>query len=248
MSCQVSTSSLLSAWERGLPQSPTRRALTLLAATYPGFGEDELFNLSIGERDGLLMDLREALFGSSMTCLAQCTQCAEQLEMAIDLADIRIKPTAKPVVPLTLELPDYRLDFRLPTSQDLLLIESQTDLAAARQLLLERCLLMIQRDDQMQALNDLPDEILNQVEAAMSDADSQADVQLALTCPACRNHWLSAFDIASFLWCEINAWAGRIINEVHLLAKAYGWRESDILALTPTRRRFYLTLISGAGV
>lgn len=248
MSCQVSTSSLLSAWERSLPQSPTRRALTLLAATYPDLSDDELFSLSIGERDGLLMDLREALFGSGMTCLAQCTQCAEQLEIAIDLADIRIKPTVEPVAPLTLELPDYRLEFRLPTSQDLLMIESQTDLAAARQLLLERCLLTMQRDDQMQTLNDLPDEVLHKVEAAMSDADSQADVQLALTCPACRNHWLSAFDIASFLWCEINAWARRIINEIHLLAKAYGWGETDILALTPTRRRFYLTLISGASI
>lgn len=244
----VSTSSLLSAWERSLPQSPSRRAMTLLAAAYPALGEDELFSLSIGERNGLLMDLREALFGSGMTCLAQCPQCAEQLEMAIDLADIRINPAAKPLAALTLELPDYRLDFRLPTSQDLLLIEGQTDLAAARELLLERCLLLIRQDDRTQSFNDLPDEILNQVETAMSDADSQADVQLALTCPACQNRWLSVFDIASFLWAEINAWAGRIINEVHLLAKAYGWREADILALTPTRRRFYLTLISGASI
>ncbi|HSB10234.1 MAG TPA: phage baseplate protein, partial [Blastocatellia bacterium] len=32
---------------------------------------------------------------------------------------------------------------------------------------------------------------------------------------------------------------------VHTLASAYGWRESDILNLSPWRRQLYLTLVNG---
>jgi hypothetical protein len=32
---------------------------------------------------------------------------------------------------------------------------------------------------------------------------------------------------------------------VHLLARAYGWRETDILALSARRRQSYIELIEG---
>ena len=46
----------------------------------------------------------------------------------------------------------------------------------------------------------------------------------------------------SFLWTEIEAWAWRMLSDVHTLARAYGWGERDILALSPTRRQFYLEM------
>jgi hypothetical protein len=45
------------------------------------------------------------------------------------------------------------------------------------------------------------------------------------------------------LWREIESMAGRLLRDVHALASAYGWHEKDILALSPVRRQFYLTLI-----
>jgi hypothetical protein len=50
-------------------------------------------------------------------------------------------------------------------------------------------------------------------------------------------------DIASYLWSEIHAWAGRMLRDVHALAAAYGWREADILAMSPWRRQAYLEMI-----
>ena len=79
----------------------------------------------------------------------------------------------------------------------------------------------------------------------MAAADPQADVELALSCPACGHAWPAAFDIASFLWTEVDAWARVLLHEIHALASAYGWREADILALSPRRRRAYLELIGG---
>jgi hypothetical protein len=77
----------------------------------------------------------------------------------------------------------------------------------------------------------------------MSSADPLADVQLALTCPACDHKWEQAFDIADFLWNEIQAWAQQTLRDVHSLALVYGWREADVLALSPTRRQMYLELV-----
>ena len=63
-----------------------------------------------------------------------------------------------------------------------------------------------------------------------------------LSCPACAGAWSATFDIAGFLWKEIHAWAKTALRGVHVLARAYGWRESDVLALSPTRRQIYLEL------
>ena len=51
------------------------------------------------------------------------------------------------------------------------------------------------------------------------------------------------FDIGAFFWSEIDAWAGRILQQVHVLASAYGWSERDVLALSPVRRQLYLGMV-----
>ena len=77
----------------------------------------------------------------------------------------------------------------------------------------------------------------------MALVDPQADVQLALSCPACGQQWRATFDVVSFLWDELDAWARRLLREVHTLASAYHWREADILAMSRWRRQYYLDLV-----
>ena len=241
---QVTTADLLTAWECGSSQSGSQRLLTLLATVHPELSGEQLLKLSIGQRDGLVLRLREVLFGSQLTSLAVCPICTERLELALDVADIRVASNSPVQEPLALKLDGFDLEFRLPDSQDLMLIEAVSSVDEARQVLFERCLLSASHNGQSCAVDKLPEEILDKVEAAMSEADPQADVQLDLFCPACQHSWLATFDIASFLWSEINAWAQRVLNEVHLLAKAYSWREADILAMSPKRRRFYLERVT----
>lgn len=236
----VTTAELLTAWERGLSQPGARRLLTLLAAAYPDVSDEQLSRLPIGQRDALALKLREALFGSQLTSLAACPVCNERLEFTLDIADIKVTPGSPAQETLTLQLECVDLEFRLPDSQDLMLIETVSSVDEARKLLFERCLLSVAQEGQALPVNKLSETILDKIEAAMSDADPQANVQLDLCCPACQHNWLVPFDIASFLWSEINVWAQRVLNEVHLLAKAYAWREADILAMSPTRRRYYL--------
>jgi len=244
----VTTADLLTAWERGLSQSGSRRLLTLLATVHPEMSDEQLLKLPIGQRDGLALRLREMLFGPQLTSLSTCPSCSERLELALDVADIKVASngSANPSTeePLALKLEGFELEFRLPDSRDFIFIEAVSSVDEARSILFERCLLSASLDGQACAVDMLPEEILDKVETAMSEADPQADVQLDLFCPACQHSWLATFDISSFLWSEISAWAQRVLNEVHLLAKAYSWREVDILAMSSARRRFYLERVA----
>ena len=86
----------------------------------------------------------------------------------------------------------------------------------------------------------LPETVITVLAKYMVECDPQAEVQLDLSCPACGYCWKMMFDIVSFFWSEICAQARRLLREVHTLARAYGWREADILSLSTARRHFYL--------
>jgi hypothetical protein len=78
----------------------------------------------------------------------------------------------------------------------------------------------------------------------MADCDPQADVEIARTCSACGHQWQTSFDIVSFFWTEICAQAKRLLREVDILARVYGWREADILSMSAARRRAYLEMVT----
>jgi hypothetical protein len=230
----LSASELLDAWERGLGQQPAERAVTLLAAASPGTSPDALTGLSVGRRDALLLAIRSRTFGPSVTGLADCPNCSERIELTFDLSDIQAPPASIP----TESFIAGNVRFRLPDSRDLLALGGCVDVPSARALLLRRC--VIGRD-----ADSLDADDVEAVVRAMAEADPQADVQLDLSCPACGQQWFAVFDIASFLWTEVNAWAHRTLQDVHRLAVAYGWREPDILALSPWRRQVYLEMADG---
>jgi len=84
--------------------------------------------------------------------------------------------------------------------------------------------------------------VVNELSEAMGQADRQASLELALTCPTCAHSWQADFDAGEFLWIELDAWAWRTITAVHQLAQRYGWSERDILSMTPARRARYLAI------
>ncbi len=263
----LSAAELLDAWAQAYAQPPPRRALALLAAACPGCSPAALARLSVGCRDGLLLTLREWTFGPQVEGLAACPQCGERLELAFRVADVRVGDTAGdlaasecaareadvPAVPLTVAVAGYAVAFRLLNSEDLLALADRNpgarDQAPVGRELLARCLLAVQWEGEAVAPDRLPADaaaaIARTVAAAMAEADPQADLQLDLACPACGCRWQAPFDIVSFFWSEINTWAYRTLRQVHVLASAYGWREEEILRLSPWRRQFYLEMVGG---
>ncbi|MBE9180874.1 phage baseplate protein [Oculatella sp. LEGE 06141] len=240
----LSTSELLHVWERGVNQSSIQRALLLLMAAVPHLPLDKLAQLSIGQRDACLLTLREWTFGSQLACLVHCPCCGDRLELSLNVSDIRLlSEITLDVETFSLTVGDYDVCYRLPNSLDVASLTHPTDLTTASDQLLHRCLLTAHHQGEVVPIEQIPAAIVDTVVTHMAETDSQADIQLALSCPVCQHHWQSVFDIVSFFWSEINTWAYRQLREVHVLASAYGWREADILAMTPWRRQLYLNMI-----
>src|SRR5919206_1894343 len=242
----LSASKMLRVWERALGLSTPERALSLLAAACPEMSAEELSALSVGRRDRMLIALRERTFGPRMTSLATCDACGESLELSFDCSEISADEETQTPSELSIEREGFEARFRLPNSGDLVAVaRSSGDADSARRSLLERCVTNASREGSKVSIAELPGAFVEAVEARMADADPQADVRLALDCPACGHSFLAAFDVVAYFWGEIDAWAYRLLGEVHSLASAYGWREEDILAMSPWRRHVYLEMAGG---
>jgi hypothetical protein len=241
----LSAYNLLQVWERGQSQNLVARALTLLAATCPEMTWDDLTELSVGQRDALLLTLREQTFGAKLNIFATCPQCQGHIEFTTDIANIRVENHSDQVAKEhELSIENFNLRFRLINSLDLATVVNSNDITIARSLLVQRCMLQASRDGIVIAPKELPEEIVDKFVARLAECDPQSEVLLNLVCPACAHNWQMMFDIVSFFWTEISTQAKRLLREVHTLALAYGWREADILSMSTARRQFYLELVS----
>jgi hypothetical protein len=239
----LSATELLKVWERGLAQSPAQRALTLLNAGCTETPLERITQFNIAERDIQLLVLREQIFGPQLSSIATCPACGQRLEFGFDGADIRASSGGDPDETLSVTHGEYEVQFRLPNSLDLASLDPATGSEANRQLLWQSCVITAQRAGAEIAAAELPEEVVAAIAQRMSEADPDADVQLALRCPHCDHAWHAPLDIVSYFWSEIHSWAVRILREIHTLASAYGWREADVLALSPHRRQAYLEMI-----
>ena len=241
----LTAAGLLHAWEGGPALRPFDRALALLAAAQPEEGLEGLAQLTVGERDGRLLQLRQVSFGSVLRAFAACPSCGTEWTFGLRTEDLRGEPPQRNADQLfDVEAGGVCARFRLPTLADFAHLPAFADLAAVRQQLAHRCVIETVCDGLPTALDSLPPELIDAMSAKMADQDPQAEVRIALTCSACNHSWSALFDIAAFFCAEIAAAARRLLREVDALARAYGWREPDILALTPWRRDAYLQLVN----
>lgn len=228
-----SSEKILALWEAGRRQHELDRALTLLASGSPGVSREELADLSIGQRDARLLRLRTLLFGARAAGFAECPACAEQVELPIDTAAFA-QPNELSAEPREIEAGGARVRFRLPNSRDLAEVVAAPDAAHGLRRLVERCV-----EDPCE----LKPEMVEALSQAMLEADPQAEITLALSCPHCGQSWQALFEIAAFFWNELAAQAQRRLREIDALARAYGWSEREILSLPAVRRQSYLDFI-----
>jgi len=235
---------LLSAWEQGQAEpSSIGRSLALLGATVSDPAQVSLADLSIGQRDALLLQLHEDVFGDSFGALALCEGCQQRVEFSFRVSEL---PCSRPVQcsdKLHASWNRYEVEFRMPTSRDLLMVSELMDIAEQRAQLLERIVLSAEQGGDAIAAEALPDEVVSAMEERMQSADARAEVNLRLRCESCGHEWGALFDAGAFLWKKVDAWALRLLQEVHVLARAYGWSERDIIGMTAWRRHAYLEML-----
>jgi hypothetical protein len=245
---RVGARQILDAWERGLDESPARRALTVLEVLAPDAADRGPAQLTAGARDTALIAAHLELFGSTLDAVGECPQCGEQVELEVDaealsnMADP--EPTAATNAPETLniKIDDLELTLHRLTAGDLVLAEAAPDTAAAHDVLVERCVVHATRKGKPVSTRRLPEGALTAVSDALEAADPAADLQLALSCPGCGHEWEEPLDVGAFVWREVEARAHFLLREVDMLARTYGWTEPEVLRLTPRRRALYAEL------
>jgi hypothetical protein len=242
----LTSADLLDVWERGASKRNHDRALVLLGYARPDLEPAALATVPIGGRDAALLQLRATTFGRTMAAIATCPGCDEQLEIELDVpastdpaghaADPDGRTEGEPIV---VAAGSRTVRIRRPTTADLsAALEAAADAGGdpgvARRELIGRLVLDPPRTG-------IDGDLERAIEEALG-ADGTLDPTIAAICPACGHAWDTWIDVPGFLWTEVAAAARRLAGDVAGLAAAYGWRESDVLALTPWRRQLYLDL------
>jgi hypothetical protein len=236
----LSPADFLDLWERGWALHAVDQALLVLHCACPEYTYEKLATLSLGQRDTLLVQVRRLSLGDRLEAYTECPACHERLEFVLSCDELRgaARDQESLVKSVTLEGSAYTL--RCPDSRDAAAAAASENVDAARLALLARC--VVPRDDSLQAVDMLPAAVQTAMAAELAAMDPQAEMLLDLACPACGHTWLGVFEIVTFLWSEIRARARRLLQEVDALARAYGWREADVLQMSETRRGLYLQM------
>jgi hypothetical protein len=239
----LSVAATLDLWQAAEGLAPVERALVLAAAG--GEETDGLSGLPLGRRDARLLALHEVLAGPLLEATATCPACGEQAEFAVDVEALL---AAEPVPPAPLEASGYSVEWRSPDSRDFAAAAAAEDAAAAERVLLARCVTAARGPDGEVAGPALPAEVREALSGAIVAADPLAEVLADVACPACEATFVADLDLGGFVWAELRAQSQRLMREVDILARAYGWTEAEVLALPERRRTGYLELArEGAG-
>ena len=223
----------LAVWEAGARRQPLDRALLLFALASPDIPVDRLADAPLGERNSALMALRTACFDARLGGWCDCPACGERMEIALDAELLPEPPEGR--APVTVD----GHEFARPSSRHLAALAANADVADAADALLLACA------RRPEALPTDRAALRRAVAAALDEADPWADLSLSVGCPACGHEHVVALDVAALLWEELDAYVNRLLDDVHCLASAYGWREAEVLALGEARRKAYLARARG---
>jgi hypothetical protein len=129
---------------------------------------------------------------------------------------------------------DAEVRFRLPTSGDLLAVESHPH---PDRELLRRCVEPAK----------IPSCLRSRIVRAMQVLAPPLSGTLTSKCPECHAVMQFSFEIVAFVLRELRDYAAAIYQEVHLLALYYKWPEEHILALPRERRTHYVEALRSQG-
>jgi len=257
----VAAQELLGAWDRLclLPRAThwDARNSALLAALGVPAERD-----TAGARQAALLSFYESNFGGRLDGVATCPGCGTEVELNMPAAElVSGMPSPEPVEPFDVD--GFTVSWRLPDALDLAASARCADPAQGAVLLLERiavaapscfapkdatsaaAAVALSAAEQGGGADGLA--MTEPVRAALAQrvaaADPFADITFDLSCPECEASWESPLDVGEFVWARLRATARRLLGEVDELARAYGWSEERILALTQQRRNSYLELV-----
>lgn len=239
-STELSAVATLDLWQAAEGLAPVERSLAL-AAVAGAQPVNELALLPLGQRDARLLVLYRSLGTRTLEATAPCPGCGEPAEFSLEVGDLLSRGGGS-TLPARVETGGYVVSSRPPDSRDVAAASATIDVASAERVLLRRCVTSARGPDGDVEPSALPPEVRAQVAHAMADSDPLAEVLVDVVCPACETAFVADVDVGGFVWAEVRGRALRLLREVDVLARAYGWTEPEVLALDDRRRAAYLDL------
>lgn len=218
----------LDLWEQAAHLAPVDRAVRTLAAVR-NIDPDAAADWPVDQRDRALIEARCETFGSRAEFYLVCPECESPLETEFDLDQLLAAPPAGP--PLLAWSGGVHA-LRSPTSRDVAAAARAGDPGR----LVRACL------EGAGDPAEMPDPA--QVETALEQAFPLLDVAIEFTCPACESAFSRRFDAGAYLWGDVERLAEGLIEDIHRLASAYGWSESEIMRMSRRRREAYLSRLA----
>ncbi len=228
----ISAAAALQIWDAGAERNSYERAVVMLSHACPEETSAALNELPLGRAQARLLQSCARSYGPHRPAVTGFPVCDERLEFELPLAVVLQTASSETGIIRVLH-EGVTYGFRLSGCGDLVAV---LDAAGRAEALLRRC-------EVTGTGAPMPPEVAREAERRMAAADPLALVVTEITCPDCSHVWQEPLDVADFFFREIAERAAATLTEVHQLARAYGWSEAAILALSAARRRHYLSLL-----
>jgi hypothetical protein len=234
----MTASSILNVWDQCVGKNQPYKGVALASLASAERDRGNIVNWSIEKRDVALFHVRKTLFGNQFQNLSHCPECAQTVEWDFSFHQMGIPRLNE--IPDNVEIPitigENNVLLRLPNSEDLFRNDAKQ--------IIQNCILHPPVNGAQEVDKQMPDEILNEINNEFNKICRASNISYSLSCVECKHEWQVSFDIVSYLWKEIDHWAKRFMDQIAVLAKNFGWSESDIINMPENRRNHYLNLVT----
>ena len=192
---------------------------------------------SVPRRRQGLIAIAHATLGDHVQAIAKCTAAACRNPIELELGLVSFVADAPERVGF--EVAGIRRECRMPSGADLVAWRREAFDAswlAAR--------LVIADDGESMEWTPAR---LDALAAALEAADPLAALTVPVTCPSCDAAIDVTLDLEPLLLGALRAVARETLEDVHRLAQAYHWSESEIVTMARGRRRAYLYRLQREG-
>lgn len=158
--------------------------------------------LHLGDRDYLLLRLRQMDLGDAVHQVMRCPACAQRVDVDLLISELPVRRLDPPQADYRLSLAGHQLRVRLPTGADQAAIEAMAigNPAAANTRLFARLVLDVEGEGAPSEtrVREWPLALRAQLASWLEINTPGPDVFLDLSCPHCKADMSYAFDLAAF--------------------------------------------------